>query len=445
MMFPPVPLPTMHRAWVGDAAAAPASSHSRFGLLSLQRRERSCRSRLALLTAASSPGAGAAPPLGGIGLGGGGSAAAAAGISLGLSAHRAGALSFPPFPRLGDAFGSRPHAQTVAVQLDSSAIMHRRRLQQCICSRFILLVAACVLRLCSRRSSHRPARMQTSFPRIRSVLLRPAATGAHQLQPIRSTAAVAATAGSMRSPSMAGGRGRTFQLLLLCFIGALWMCSCAATIHAADSATVPATGASTPLATPASSADARVPVASDSGASTPTAAPPTAATKSDPHPVASGGGSGGGSSSGSNGVVSGSSGGAGTGLASRCAVALRHLVVSVWSALSQVDDVVQASVEALARSWKPSTEGASSAHAPLHNSQQYANGANGNGNGNGKGNGSPRSPSSTSLSVKTQEIQIYLILCGLVLMLLLVICIGLAWKRYGKLIEALADYNPPQR
>jgi hypothetical protein len=123
MMFPPVPLPTMHRAWVGDAAAAPASSHSRFGLLSLQRRERSCRSRLALLTAASSPGAGAAPPLGGIGLGGGGSAAAAAGISLGLSAHRAGALSFPPFPRLGDAFGARPHAQTVAVQLDSSAIM----------------------------------------------------------------------------------------------------------------------------------------------------------------------------------------------------------------------------------------------------------------------------------------------------------------------------------
>ena len=121
MMFPPVPLPTMHRAWVGDAAAT--SSHSRFGLLSLQRRERSCRSRLALLTAASSVGAGAAPPLGGIGLAGGGSAAAAAGLSLGLSAHRAGALSFPPFPRLGDAFGSRLHAQTVAVQLDSSAIM----------------------------------------------------------------------------------------------------------------------------------------------------------------------------------------------------------------------------------------------------------------------------------------------------------------------------------
>ena len=242
---------------------------------------------------------------------------------------------------------------------------------------------------------------------------------------------------------MTDGRSRTFQMLLLCLIGALWMCSCAVTIHAADSPAALATGASAPLATPASSADARTPVASDSSVPTPTAVPLAAATKSDPHPVASGGGSGIGTNSGSNGAVSGSSSGAGTGLASRCAVALRHLVVSAWSALSQVDDVVQASVEALARSWKPSTEGASSAHAPLHNSQQYTNGA--SGNGNGKGNGSPRSPSSTSLSVKTQEIQIYLILCGLVLMLLLVICIGLAWKRYGKLIEALADYNPPQR
>ena len=78
----------------------------------------------------------------------------AAGLSLGLSAHRAGALSFPPFPRLGDAFGSRPHAQTVAVQLDSSAIMHRSRLQQCICSEFILLVASSVFRLSAVTTSH---------------------------------------------------------------------------------------------------------------------------------------------------------------------------------------------------------------------------------------------------------------------------------------------------
>lgn len=286
--------------------------------------------------------------------------------------------------------------------------------------------------------------MHTFCPRIRSVLLRPAATGTHQQPQLpQSAAPVAASAGSMCSGGMAGGRSRTFQLLLLCLIGALWLSSCVATIHAADPTTAPATGASIPLTTPPS-ADSRVPVASDTSAPTATAASPAATSKTDPHAVVHGVGSG------SSGGLSGSSGGgAGTGLASRCAVALRHLVVSLWSALSEVDDVVQASVEALARSWKPSTEGGS-AHATHPSAGANGNGngdgnGGGNGNSNGRGSGSPRSPSSTSLSVKTQEIQIYLILCGLVCMLLLVICIGLAWRRYGTLIESLADYNPPQR
>ena len=118
-------------------------------------------------------------------------------------------------------------------------------------------------------------------------------------------------------------------------------------------------------------------------------------------------------------------------------------LTAMWLRLGEVDDVVQATVEALARSWKPTgvpgfpskapppvaatpTAKAAAAAAPVSSTHV--------------------SQTPLSLSVKTQEIQIYIALCGVVCMLLLSLCICLAWRKYGAAIHAIAEFNPsPQR
>ena len=56
-----------------------------------------------------------------------------------------------------------------------------------------------------------------------------------------------------------------------------------------------------------------------------------------------------------------------------------------------------------------------------------------------------RDPSSLSLSVRTQEIQIYLALVGVLCMVVLSLLICLAWRRYGTLIQTIAEFNPAAR
>jgi hypothetical protein len=112
---------------------------------------------------------------------------------------------------------------------------------------------------------------------------------------------------------------------------------------------------------------------------------------------------------------------------------LSWMISSAWSLLQSAvtdlghfDDWLQLSVETMARSWKTEVVSVKSSSSSRSTSTEHG------------------SDTPSAAAVVAQEIQIYLALVGLVLVVLLSFGIGVAWRRYGTLIQQLGEMQPQQ-